>query len=617
MGLRTGSILTLVRPSSNAQACDAELLGRFREDRDEIAFAELVRRHGSMVFGVCRRLLPHWHDAEDAFQATFLVLACKPSAVSPPERIGAWLHGVACRIAQRVRRTESRRLNHETMAAIGRQTETCEPLSDDVRESIDAVLLGLPQRYRAAIVLCDLEGLTRKCAAERLGWSEGLLSGRLARARKLLADRLTRRGVTLGVGGIGTVLAIISIPNAMASELVRTTLSLIKLVRGGLDTLPSGPVASLATGITQSMFRTRVCLFTGILSIGLVLGVGATLLAASRTDSGIGQPTPFSHTATPAVRLVSLPNRLIRTQKPAPAWKELVTIEHPATVTAIASGEGNTLFAGDEDMNVFAWNARSGGKIKTILKNKGATEILPIDELSLHPDGEWLYIIHAARQHVVEMNLSKNNGNGRGGTTFLGFTGDGRAYILADPTDATKVDFLIHHFPRIEGAVPDSLKHKAEVTKVAVCDRAILATMTTDSTLSVWDIAKNKLLWSVPVEKLELTALGISPTADQISVAGKDGVVRLFDGVSGKLLHQLKGHVGEVHAVSYCGKKEKYLVTAGADKTVRVWNPDTGKEIAVLKGHTGAVRCVLISPDGEYIISGSADKTIKVWELKP
>src|SRR5262249_28563153 len=150
MGLRPGSILTLVRPAPDASASDTELLGRFRDERNEVAFAELVRRHGPMVFGVCRRALSRWQDAEDAFQATFLVRACKPAAARPPERLGAWLHGVACRIARQSRRTESRRLAREAYAAATHSTATLDPDSDDLREVIDEVLLGLPQRYRAA-----------------------------------------------------------------------------------------------------------------------------------------------------------------------------------------------------------------------------------------------------------------------------------------------------------------------------------------------------------------------------------------------------------------------------------------------------------------------------------
>jgi hypothetical protein len=147
MSLRSGRLLALFRPVADVQATDAELLDRFRHHEDEIAFAELVHRHGAMVFGVCRRILPQWHDAEDAFQATFLVLACKPGAVRPPERLGAWLHGVACKIAQRARRTEGRRLKYETRVTSNRPAELFDPLPNDLREIIDNVLLDLPARW--------------------------------------------------------------------------------------------------------------------------------------------------------------------------------------------------------------------------------------------------------------------------------------------------------------------------------------------------------------------------------------------------------------------------------------------------------------------------------------
>src|SRR5262245_16079521 len=145
MGLRPRNILTLVRPVPDTKAADAELLGRFRFEHDETAFAELVRRHGPMVFGVCRRLLSRWQDAEDAFQATFLVLACKPAAARPPERLGAWLHGVACRVARQARRTEARRQAREIRATSTHPTATLDPAADDLREIVDEVLVGLPE----------------------------------------------------------------------------------------------------------------------------------------------------------------------------------------------------------------------------------------------------------------------------------------------------------------------------------------------------------------------------------------------------------------------------------------------------------------------------------------
>jgi RNA polymerase sigma factor (sigma-70 family) len=334
MGLSAGSLLTFARRPADAGRTDAELIVHFRDDRDELAFAELVHRHGPMVFGVCRRMLGNRQDAEDAFQATFLVLACKPEAAHPPERLGAWLHGVACRVARKSRRGEARRLDREARAAALRPTELLDPLPDDVRPIIDEVLLGLPERYRAAVVLCDLEGLSRKDATNRLGWSDGLLSGRLARARKLLADRLTRRGVLLSVG-LGAVLSALAAPAAVAGELVASTLTAARLVRGGLDALPAGPVAALAHGVTRSMLPTRFSLFAGVLVIGLIAaGFATAFLPASAATPRASTPAPV-----PLPRLALVPVTA-QAPKPAPTWRERVSFKHTAAVTALTFGQG-------------------------------------------------------------------------------------------------------------------------------------------------------------------------------------------------------------------------------------------------------------------------------------
>src|SRR5262245_59467150 len=162
---------------------DAELLGRFLDRRDEAAFALLVRRHGPMVYGVCRRLLPTDQDAEDAFQATFLVLARKARAAAPRE-VGNWLFGVARRAALLSRRSIARRRER-----VGDVPERPATPRDELRAVLDEELSRLPDTYRTVIVLCDLEGRTRREAAAMLGWPEGTVAGRLARARELLARR--------------------------------------------------------------------------------------------------------------------------------------------------------------------------------------------------------------------------------------------------------------------------------------------------------------------------------------------------------------------------------------------------------------------------------------------
>ncbi|HKA08235.1 MAG TPA: sigma-70 family RNA polymerase sigma factor [Gemmataceae bacterium] len=178
-------------------ATDAELIDHFVTRRDHNAFAVLVRRHGPMVFGVCRRVLRDPHDAEEAFQVTFLVLVRKAGSLRQPERLANWLYGVASRVAHKAKLSTSRRDAHERSAA--RSTfvapVTVGPDGAELRAVIDEEMVALPEKYRAPLVLCYLEGLTNEDAARRLGWPTGSMSYRLARGRELLRRRLARRGL--------------------------------------------------------------------------------------------------------------------------------------------------------------------------------------------------------------------------------------------------------------------------------------------------------------------------------------------------------------------------------------------------------------------------------------
>ena len=166
---------------AGAALTDGDLLEGFVTRRDEAAFAALVRRHGPMVWGVCRRVVPSPQDAEDAFQATFLVLVRKAASVVPREMVANWLYGVAHQTALNARAGAARRRTRERQV-----TPMPEPASAqndlwrDLRPVLDQELSRLPDKYRCAIVLCDLEGKTRKAAAQQLGCPEGTVAGRLA-----------------------------------------------------------------------------------------------------------------------------------------------------------------------------------------------------------------------------------------------------------------------------------------------------------------------------------------------------------------------------------------------------------------------------------------------------
>src|SRR5271170_4507596 len=175
---------------------DGQLLERFLARRDENAFDALVRRHGPMVLGVCRRVLRNSHDAEDAFQATFLVLVRKAASIALRDLLANWLYGVAHQTALKARATAARRKQRERQVAEMPETAVAkENLWQDLQPLLDEALSRLPDKYRRVIVLCDLEGKTRKEAAQQLVCPEGTVAGRLARARAMLARRLAQRGV--------------------------------------------------------------------------------------------------------------------------------------------------------------------------------------------------------------------------------------------------------------------------------------------------------------------------------------------------------------------------------------------------------------------------------------
>src|SRR5262245_44802836 len=239
---RLETVLQRVRHTWVAQAAndvtDAELLRRFVQQRDAAAFELLLRRHERMVFDVCRRLMRDVTDAEDVFQATFLTLVCKAHTIARGQSVAAWLHRVACRAARRAAALRARRLTVERPTAdLPAVAAEGNPLALVLRGELVPVLheeLGkLPERYRAPLVLCYLEGKTYAEGARQLGCPLGTLSIRLKRGRDLLRQRLARRGLALTAGGLATALAEQSAPIAAAAGLVASTLKAGLQVAGG------------------------------------------------------------------------------------------------------------------------------------------------------------------------------------------------------------------------------------------------------------------------------------------------------------------------------------------------------------------------------------------------
>ena len=258
------AVARLGRASAPADfdATDGQLLDRFVRTRAEPAFAELVRRHGPMVLAVCRRVTGRPHDAEDAFQAAFLVLARRAADVRPSEAVRAWLYGVATRTAQKARAMSARRRSREVPTEVLPECPVplpCGPDPDTLR-ALDEEIAALPDHLRAAVVLCELDGLPRKTAAHRLGIPEGTLASRLAKARCVLGQQAVagKRAHTLGAGwGFGS-LALAAVPPRLLSATIDLSLGAVPVPK---------VVAALTQGVLRTMllYRLKCAVFGGVL----------------------------------------------------------------------------------------------------------------------------------------------------------------------------------------------------------------------------------------------------------------------------------------------------------------------------------------------------------------
>jgi RNA polymerase sigma factor (sigma-70 family) len=252
-----GRLRHLLAVKDAAGESDVDLLRRFANRADSAAFEAIVRRHGPMVLGVCRRLLRDSADADDSFQATFCILARKASALSRPERLAGWLFQVAYRTARRARGLRQRRqANQVPLPEIAVASPVAQIVWRELQPIFDEEVSRLPENLRLPVVLCFLEGQTKRSAAKNLGWPEGTFSCRLQQARELLRSRLSRRGVTLSAGALAVALFQGTATAAVSSSLASATINSAALAATGATL--SGPAAVLAHGVLHSMYVTKL-----------------------------------------------------------------------------------------------------------------------------------------------------------------------------------------------------------------------------------------------------------------------------------------------------------------------------------------------------------------------
>jgi RNA polymerase sigma factor (sigma-70 family) len=354
----TADIGRIFRGQTVTGLSEWQLLERYLERQDEVAFEALVARHGPMVLGVCRRMLCSQTDVEDAFQATFLVLVRRARQLGPRDAIGPWLHGVAARVALRARCEAARRRRFESIPIGAAVFSPARPPADlELADTLDQELSRLPLKYRSPIVLCYLEGQTHEEAARVLKWPIGTVKGRLARARDLLRCRLARRGLAPTALAVTASLASDALASVPRELLESTVNSGLRYAIGKTTAqIASTSVASLVEGALTAMFFTKM------------QWIGAALLISALALAGAG---------------------VMAQQQRKPLDDKLAQVSAPVAVGASA-----TAVAGP----TVAAKTPSGPNEPSIGASKpSSTETLPTTELAADPSGAEGRLLDAAK----------------------------------------------------------------------------------------------------------------------------------------------------------------------------------------------------------------------------
>jgi RNA polymerase sigma factor (sigma-70 family) len=435
-------VLGHLRNLCDTQAADAELLACFARNQDEASFAALLRRHGPMVWGVARRLLGDLHDAEDVFQATFLILARKAAALRKGAAVASFLHGVARRLALKTRLQKARRQAREKRAVQMRDTKCLGRTDlDEVRAALDAALDELPEKYRAALVLCYLEGHSQEEAARRLGCPLATLRTHVARGRKLLRDRLAAQGITLSAAGLaclGLTAGAVAAPAVLVEATLRAALPFA--AGQAAAALCSARVGHLVTGGLRAMVVTKVKTAMCVLVLGLLAGAVALASGQARQEPA-GTPPPAAP-APKAVKTTRIVTRavlldgavrkhlIIAIDPDSGAWTKLTD---EGMDPRVSPDRQTVVFCGDGAVfNCDTGGANNPGKLFDWADGYGG----PV----WSPDGKYLYASRIQSQlgnHIWQHETWRRDADGRNpvriplpaGDAVLDVSPDGRSFL--------------------------------------------------------------------------------------------------------------------------------------------------------------------------------------------
>ncbi len=644
---------------------DRELLERYTSrvgESSEMAFAALVARHGPMVLQTCLATLRDEHDAQDAFQAVFLVLVLKARSIWVRDSLGPWLHAAALRVAAGARASSALRRTHERKLA-----ETVLQSRDERGGAVPDLELGtalheevarLPEGYRMAVVLCDLEGLTHEEAARRLGWPLGTVKSRQARGRERLRSRLERRGL---VPLSGTIIAALSAGRATAAvpaSLVDSTIKLAQMVSSGhaVSGVISTTAAVLTKGAIRAMFVARLRLAAGVV---LLLGAAASAAGLAIHSCAVQQP-PTVGTASANGRPIA-PRPALDALRPADIPPEKRVVDLPESTVAVL-GEVRGRHAGevrgvafhpdgklvatiaDQDMRIRLWDARTLLPISSLAGHRAFVNCVAIS-----PDGRWLASGSAYGDFFVwDIGVTPPKGPIPLATRGAGnrynnqlhaaaFSRDGKRLAVAGDAGSVEL-FDMSVAPPVSRGVLPGLDQPVHALTIPPHGGLLALAGLKDGSVRLCDVSgatpREVATLRQPGAEADdvshrLISAAFSPDGATLITLEEGGGVWRWDLAGPQPVHRgllnarAGDHPGMVKFVVRRGAvgfspDSKMVVAPQSDGWVHFWDWNGGQptERAKLLAEGQASGGVLaFSPDGKTLISGGRDHLIRAWDL--
>jgi RNA polymerase sigma factor (sigma-70 family) len=623
----------LVGGRLSTRLSDGELLERFTTQHDEAAFEVLVQRHGPLVLRVCRRVLHDAYDAEDAFQATFLVLARKAASIRSHTSVAGWLYGVAYHLAVRARARAAKRRLHERRAGSMRKVDSdTRPVGRELEAVLDEELGRLPEKYRTPLVLCYLEGKTNEQAACELGCPAGSMSSRLARARELLRDRLTGRGVALSAAGLACLLGSDVVSAGVPASLVKTTTQAALLFAAGKSgaagAVSAGAVA-LAEGVVNAMITCNLKLLTALVLTLILLGTGAGVLIQQK---GLAQAPAYKVDAQAATPMDDQPGPgkdkargdLYGDPLPPQALARMGSLRwrHDGVFFVSFLPDGKSLLTAGSNGTVRIWDekgqeVRRFGKPPEPAKNPGMAGVLEFTERgfvrvgspALPGGGYTGAALSADGKTLALMSL--------GASAVLWDVATGTAKAPCKAQQPVPPFFV----PRFLAFSPDGKNLLVQGGDQLV---RVYETATGKEVRQIGPKQGVGMLPKRPPNLLPGSGVALSPDGKTLIMWARHMVnqqvastLTIFETASGKELRQLpgpdNGFMGNM-AVSEGGKS---LVWWKFDGTIRFWDLEKGVETRQLAepNRGNFLACLRFSPDGKTL-AAQGGRAVQLWDVK-